>query len=216
MSRASGGIEVEAAVVESLPNATVRVELENGQRVLAHISGKIRKNHIKIVLLDRVLPLTRARGHKRPESPDHGWTAPDTTRSAPSCSSRWGRVSEVREGAPNLALYEPKRAGRRASVRRDRGTRQGSAAWLPTVGRGSSRRLARPVSAHGSGGAAFASVGLEQVGPVPPVSRARHALAGSGRSPSVRRRSRAGRYGAALTTGGTDGQGSATGLPARR
>jgi translation initiation factor IF-1 len=55
MSRASGGIEVEGTVIESLPNATFRVELENGHMVLAHISGKIRKNYIKIVLLDRVL-----------------------------------------------------------------------------------------------------------------------------------------------------------------
>lgn len=55
MSRASGGIEVEGTVVEALPNATFKVELENGHMVLAHISGKIRKNYIKIVLLDRVL-----------------------------------------------------------------------------------------------------------------------------------------------------------------
>jgi translation initiation factor IF-1 len=54
MSR-SGGIEVEGTVVESLRNATFRVELENGHMVLAHISGKIRKNYIKIVLMDRVL-----------------------------------------------------------------------------------------------------------------------------------------------------------------
>jgi translation initiation factor IF-1 len=55
MSRVSGGIEVEGTVVEALPNATFTVELENGHKVLAHISGKIRKNYIKIVLLDRVL-----------------------------------------------------------------------------------------------------------------------------------------------------------------
>jgi translation initiation factor IF-1 len=55
MNRAAGGIEVEGTVVEALPNATFRVELENGHTVLAHISGKIRKNYIKIVLLDRVL-----------------------------------------------------------------------------------------------------------------------------------------------------------------
>jgi translation initiation factor IF-1 len=53
--KASGGIEVEGTVVEALPNATFKVELENGHMVLAHISGKIRKNYIKIVLLDRVL-----------------------------------------------------------------------------------------------------------------------------------------------------------------
>ena len=55
MTKAAGAIEVEGTVVECLPNATFRVELENGHKVLAHISGKIRKNYIKIVLLDRVL-----------------------------------------------------------------------------------------------------------------------------------------------------------------
>ncbi|WP_410791414.1 translation initiation factor IF-1 [Kribbella sp. C-35] len=55
MSRAAGGIEVEGTVVECLRNATFRVELTNGHKVLAHISGKIRKNYIKIVLEDRVL-----------------------------------------------------------------------------------------------------------------------------------------------------------------
>jgi translation initiation factor IF-1 len=55
MPRAAGGIEVEGTVVECLRNATFRVELTNGHQVLAHISGKIRKNYIKIVLEDRVL-----------------------------------------------------------------------------------------------------------------------------------------------------------------
>ena len=48
-------ILVEGTVVEPLPNAMFRVELENGHKVLAHISGKIRRNYIKIMLLDRVL-----------------------------------------------------------------------------------------------------------------------------------------------------------------
>ena len=48
-------ILVEGTVVEPLPNAMFRVELENGHKVLAHISGKIRKHYIRIVLLDRVL-----------------------------------------------------------------------------------------------------------------------------------------------------------------
>jgi len=48
-------IEVEGTVVESLPNAMFRVELSNGHRVLAHISGKIRKHYIRILLGDRVL-----------------------------------------------------------------------------------------------------------------------------------------------------------------
>jgi len=55
MSGTSGGIEVEGTVVECLRNATFRVELENGHKVLAHISGKIRKNYIKILPYDRVL-----------------------------------------------------------------------------------------------------------------------------------------------------------------
>jgi len=51
----SGAIEVHGTVVDSLPNAMFRVELENGHKVLAHISGKVRRTYIKIVLLDGVL-----------------------------------------------------------------------------------------------------------------------------------------------------------------
>ena len=46
---------MEGIITESLPNAMFRVDLENGFNVLAHISGKIRKNYIKILLGDRVL-----------------------------------------------------------------------------------------------------------------------------------------------------------------
>jgi len=55
MPKASGGIEVEGTVVECLRNANFRIELTNGHKVLAHISGKIRKNYIKILPEDRVL-----------------------------------------------------------------------------------------------------------------------------------------------------------------
>ena len=55
MARTSKGIELEGTVLECLRNATFRVELQNGHRVLAHISGKIRKNYIKILPYDRVL-----------------------------------------------------------------------------------------------------------------------------------------------------------------
>lgn len=48
------GIEIEGTIRESLPNAMFRVELDNGHKVLAHISGKIRKNFIKILPGDRV------------------------------------------------------------------------------------------------------------------------------------------------------------------
>lgn len=47
-------IEVEGIVVEPLPNATFRVELENGHKILAHISGKIRMNFIRILPGDKV------------------------------------------------------------------------------------------------------------------------------------------------------------------
>ena len=47
-------IEVEGTIVEALPNAQFRVELENGHRVLAHISGKIRMHFIRILPGDRV------------------------------------------------------------------------------------------------------------------------------------------------------------------
>lgn len=47
-------IEVEGVVIEPLPNAMFRVELENGHRVLAHISGKMRMNYIRILPGDKV------------------------------------------------------------------------------------------------------------------------------------------------------------------
>ena len=47
-------IEMEGTVTESLPNAMFRVDLDNGHNVLAHISGKIRRNYIKILPGDRV------------------------------------------------------------------------------------------------------------------------------------------------------------------
>ena len=47
-------IEFEGTIIESLPNAMFRVGLENGHEILAHISGKIRKNFIKILPGDKV------------------------------------------------------------------------------------------------------------------------------------------------------------------
>lgn len=49
-----GVIEVEGVIVESLPNAMFRVEIDNGALLLCHISGKIRKNYIKLYTGDRV------------------------------------------------------------------------------------------------------------------------------------------------------------------
>ncbi len=48
-------IEVQGKIVETLPNAMFRVELENGQIILAYISGKMRMHYIKILPGDRVL-----------------------------------------------------------------------------------------------------------------------------------------------------------------
>lgn len=48
-------IEVEGTVLEPLPNAMFRVELDNGHKVLAHISGKMRMHYIRILPGDRVL-----------------------------------------------------------------------------------------------------------------------------------------------------------------
>jgi translation initiation factor IF-1 len=47
-------IEVEAIVLETLPNAMFKVKLENGHQILAHVSGKIRMNYIRILPGDKV------------------------------------------------------------------------------------------------------------------------------------------------------------------
>lgn len=60
-------IEIEGIVVEKLPNAMFKVELENGHQVLAHISGKLRKNFIRILPGDKVTmemsPYDLTKGH---------------------------------------------------------------------------------------------------------------------------------------------------------
>ena len=54
MAKKDDVLEVEATVLETLPNAMFKVELENGHQVLAHISGKLRTNFIKILPGDKV------------------------------------------------------------------------------------------------------------------------------------------------------------------
>lgn len=49
-----GVLEVEGTVLETLPNAMFKVELENGHEILAHVSGKIRMNYIRILPGDKV------------------------------------------------------------------------------------------------------------------------------------------------------------------
>ena len=49
------GIEIEAVVLEVLPNTKFKVKLDNGIEIVAYISGKIRKNYIRIIPGDKVL-----------------------------------------------------------------------------------------------------------------------------------------------------------------
>ena len=55
MAKEGSAIEMEGVVAEARPNAMFRVELSNGHKVLAHISGKMRKNYIRILPADRVI-----------------------------------------------------------------------------------------------------------------------------------------------------------------
>ena len=55
MGKKDGAIELEGTITESLPNAMFRVELDNGHKVLAHISGKMRQHYIRILPEDRVV-----------------------------------------------------------------------------------------------------------------------------------------------------------------
>ncbi|MDP9394585.1 MAG: translation initiation factor IF-1 [Actinomycetota bacterium] len=51
----SDGIEVEGTVTEALPNGMFRVNLANGHQVLAHLSGRMRRHYIRVLLEDRVV-----------------------------------------------------------------------------------------------------------------------------------------------------------------
>lgn len=68
MVKENDRIQWEGTVVECLRDATFRVELPNGHRVLAHVSGRIRKNFIKILPYDRVLvEMSPVRPQPRPD-----------------------------------------------------------------------------------------------------------------------------------------------------
>ncbi|MBL8146458.1 MAG: translation initiation factor IF-1 [Anaerolineae bacterium] len=54
MGKSEDKLEVEGVIVEALPNTQFMVELENGHKILAYLSGKMRKNYIRILLGDRV------------------------------------------------------------------------------------------------------------------------------------------------------------------
>ena len=77
MPKKEGVIEIEGTVVEALPNAMFRVELTNGHKVLAHISGKMRQHYIRILPEDRVVvelspyDLTRVGSSTATSKPPH-------------------------------------------------------------------------------------------------------------------------------------------------
>lgn len=66
MAKKEGAIEVEGRIVEPLPNAMFRVELDNGHKVLAHISGKMRQHYIRILPEDRRGGIIAIRPDSRP------------------------------------------------------------------------------------------------------------------------------------------------------
>src|ERR1700748_2700658 len=88
MAKKDGAIEVEGRVVEPLPNAMFRIELENGHKVLAHISGKMRQHYIRILPEDRVVvelsPYDLSRGRivyrYKKKAPNHHRTYEKTDR----------------------------------------------------------------------------------------------------------------------------------------
>jgi translation initiation factor IF-1 len=91
-------IEVMATVIEPLPNAMFRVELENKHQVLAHISGKMRKNFIRILPGDKVLvelsPYDLTRGNNERSGKPGGQRRGRPAAVHPVHSARvgWGRI----------------------------------------------------------------------------------------------------------------------------
>jgi translation initiation factor IF-1 len=94
MPKKDGVIEIEGTVVEALPNAMFRVELSNGHKVLAHISGKMRQHYI------RILPRTAS-----------SWSSAPTTCPAGASSTATSDLAPVQPAArrapPTRHRYEP-------------------------------------------------------------------------------------------------------------
>lgn len=87
---AKEAIEIEGTVNEVLPNATFRVELENGHEVLAYLSGKMRQNYIRVLEGDRVkvelspYDLSKGRVTYR-----YKWAGTGRSASSAGCRYRW-------------------------------------------------------------------------------------------------------------------------------
>ena len=108
-------IEIEGTVVEKLPNAMFQVELENGHQVLAHISGKLRMNYIRILPGDKVTielspydlskgriiwePMITAGRYDVVWDDDDGWTV--TTEDG-SLASHYENTILITDGDPEI------------------------------------------------------------------------------------------------------------------
>ena len=95
----SEAIEVEGVVLEKLPNAMFKVEIEGGHVILAHISGKLRMNYIKILPGDK--------GQCRKQF-SHGWWRRrwlHSSRRRPGTPGRMRKAQWVQNWQSNLALW---------------------------------------------------------------------------------------------------------------
>jgi translation initiation factor IF-1 len=90
-------IEMEGTVIDTLPNTMFRVELENGHVVIAHISGKMRKNYIRILKGDKVTvqltPYDLTKGRITFRSRD-GKSSPNATANAAAAAAAAAAASE--------------------------------------------------------------------------------------------------------------------------
>ncbi len=99
MAKKEGALEMEGSVVEALPNAMFRVELTNGHRVLATISGKMRQHYIRILPSDRVVvelspyDLTRGRIVYRHKGSSSQRIHPSSAQGIPLCPAPSQKVA---------------------------------------------------------------------------------------------------------------------------
>ena len=112
MAKKDGVIEVEGSVVEALPNAMFRVELENGHIVLAHISGKMRQHYIKILPEDRVVVELAARKCKNEGQAQRQ----EDLRQVQGDPSPRARHGDLRESSAQAASGIVRRGGRPARI----------------------------------------------------------------------------------------------------
>jgi translation initiation factor IF-1 len=106
-------IEMEGEVIDTLPNTTFRVKLENGHIVTAHISGKMRKNYIRILTGDKVKAASLT-GHDERSRHAHpqGYPMPHRAQSVKLCPMQGTSVCQpnvwpILKRNPSIALSSP-------------------------------------------------------------------------------------------------------------